>query len=176
MTFTEGDLQIDFRGAVHGRRLDSPGHGLSHCMKAVDFVVELPDHYLFVELKDPQNPRATARARKEFVGKLSSGELDQDLKYKYRDSFLYEWASRRANKPIDYLVLIALSTLDEAHLLIRTEALARNLPKNGPGNRPWLRRIVRACAVFNVESWNRKLPQYPINRVSVQGKNAGTAP
>lgn len=176
MTFTEGDLQIDFRGAVRGVRLDAPDHGLSHCMKAVDFVVELPDHYLFVELKDPQNPRATSQARSEFIGRLCSGELDQDLKYKYRDSFLYEWASRRADKPIDYLVLIALNTLDQAQLLTRTEALARNLPQIGPGGQPWPREIVRACGVFNLESWNRKLPRYPVNRVGTADRNAGVAP
>ena len=176
MTFTEGDLQLDFRGAVGGRRLDGPGHRLSHCMKAVDFVVELSDHYLFVELKDPQNPRATPQARNEFIGRLSSGELDQDLTYKYRDSFLYEWASRRANKPIDYLVLIALSTLDQGQLLIRTEALARNLPQHGPGGQPWPRRIVRACGVFNLESWNCKLPHYPVKRVGAGPRNPGATP
>ena len=106
-------------------------------MKAVDFVVELTDHYLFVEMKDPQHPRATPSSRTEFVGKLRSGGLDEDLKYKYRDSFLYEWASRRADKPIDYRVLIALNTLDEAQLLTRTEALARSLPQLGPHGRAW---------------------------------------
>ena len=133
MTFTEGDLQIDFAGAVGGGRFDGPRHRLSHCMKAVDFVVELPDRYLFVELKDPQNPRATPQDRTEFVRRLHSGGLDEDLKYKYRDSLLYEWASGRADKPIDYLVLVALDTLDGAQLLARTEALARSLPQHGPG-------------------------------------------
>ena len=96
MTFTEGDLQIDFRGAVGGRRLDGPGHGLSHCMKAVDFVVKLPDHYLFVELKDD--------------------------------------------------------------------------------GQAWPREIVCACGVFNLESWNRRLPRYPVSRVGTAGRNAGVAP
>jgi len=143
-------------------------------MKAVDFVVELSDHYLFVELKDPQHPRATPRSRTEFATKLRSGELDEDLKYKYRDSFLYEWASRRAEKPIDYRVLIALDTLDAAQLLARTDALARILPQRGPDGRPWSREIVRACGVFNLESWNRSLPDYPVNRVSTGARNTGT--
>ncbi len=51
MTFTEGDLRIDFSGATGGRKFDGPDHRLSHCMKAVDLVVELPDHYLFVEVE-----------------------------------------------------------------------------------------------------------------------------
>ena len=145
-------------------------------MKAVDFVVELTDHYLFVEMKDPQHTRATPSSRTEFVGKLRSGGLDEDLKYKYRDSFLYEWASRRADKPIDYRVLIALNTLDEAQLLTRTEALARSLPQLGPHGRAWPREIVRGCGVFNVESWNRRFPLHPVSRVSAADRDDGTAP
>ena len=164
MTLTEGNLQIDFRGAVDGRKFDGPDHGLDHCMKAVDFIVELPDHYLFVELKDPQHPRATPTSRAGFSRKLHSGELDEDLKHKYRDSFLYEWASRRAEKPIDYRVVIALDTLDEAHLLTRTESLMRALPQRGPNNRPWRREVVRACGIFNLASWNRQFPGHPARR------------
>ncbi len=176
MTFTEGDLRIDFSGATGGRKFDGPDHRLSHCMKAVDLVVELPDHYLFVELKDPQNPRATPLRRRDFAAELNSGELDADLKQKYRDSWLYEWASGRAEKPIDYLVLVALDTLDETQLLTRTEALARNPPQNGPDDQPWRRRIVRICAVVNLNSWNQRFPQHPVSRVSATDRNTGTVP
>ena len=70
-------------------------------MKAVDFIVELLDCYLFIEVKDPQAPQTPKPSRNEFLRRLKSGELDQDFKYKYRDSFLYEWASGRTNKPIE---------------------------------------------------------------------------
>lgn len=166
MTFTAGDLRIDFGGAIGGRRFDGPDHRLSHCMKAVDLIIKLPDCCLFVELKDPRHPRATPRSRTEFARRLRSGQLDEDLKRKYRDSLLYEWASGGADKPIDYLVLVALDTLDDAQLLIRTEALVRNLPQRGPDGRPWRREVVRTCAVLNVESWNRRFPGYPVSRVS----------
>ena len=44
MTLTEGALQITFNNAINGRKFDDQQqHRLSHCMKAVDFVVELPD-------------------------------------------------------------------------------------------------------------------------------------
>ena len=166
MIFTEGNLQIDIADAVGGRRFEDQ-HGLSHCMKAVDFVVELPDRYLFIELKDPQHPRATSESRDEFIEELLSGRLDEALKYKYRDSFLYEWGSGRADKPIDYLVLIALNTLDEAQLVTRTEALVRALPQRGPDGQTWQRDIVRGCGVFNLESWTRRFPDYPVGRIVV---------
>ena len=55
-TFTEGDLRVEFRNVVAARKFDGGDHGLSHCMQAVDFVVERSDSYLFVEFKDPQHP------------------------------------------------------------------------------------------------------------------------
>ena len=175
MTFTERTLQINIAGAISGRKFDGDDHGLT-CMKAVDFIVELEDSYLFIELKDPDDPDAAPERRQEFIENLRSGGLDEDLKYKYRDSFLYEWASGRADKPIDYFVLIALDTLDNAHLLRRKEALRRMLPQHGPGGQPWQREVVRTCGVFNLESWNRTLPHYPVNRVGTGPRHTGTTP
>ena len=54
----EGNLQITINNAIEARKFDDASHGLSHCMKAVDFFVELPDRYLFIEVKDPQAPQA----------------------------------------------------------------------------------------------------------------------
>ena len=96
----EGDLQITIGDAINARKFDDANHGLNNCMKAVDFIVELLDSYLFIEIKDPQAPQTPEQSRNEFLRRLRSGELDEDLKYKYRDSFLYEWASGRANKPV----------------------------------------------------------------------------
>ena len=162
---TEGNLQITINGAVSQRKFDDASHGLSHCMKAVDFVVELSDRYLFIEIKDPQNPHASPKNRNEFIKRFQSGELDEDLKYKYRDSFLYEWASQRADKPVYYLVLIALDTLSEPSLLARTEALKQKLPLQGPKTSPWPRPIANGCSVFNIASWNRRFPKYPVARL-----------
>ena len=47
-TFREGDLEFDFSDAIDGIKFDDATHCLSHCMKAVDFVVELDEKYLLV--------------------------------------------------------------------------------------------------------------------------------
>ena len=163
-TFTEGNLQLTIADAVQTRKFDdSATHGLTHCMKAVDFIVDLADRYLFIEFKDPQNPRAHARESIRFVADFLSGSIDTELMYKYRDSFLYEWAYGRAVKPVHYLVLVAIDTLTEADLLTRTEDLKRKLPIQGPGQQ-WIRPLVAGCAVFNIATWNRHLPDYPVAR------------
>ena len=165
-TEAEGDLQITIKDALDVRKFDGDSHGLSHCMKAVDFIVELPDRYLFIEFKDPQDPNAPTEAADAYLNRFAKGQFDNDFIYKYRDSFLYEWASGRADKAVDYLVLIALDSLDTGFLTQRTDALKRNLPVNAPNGQPWPRPIAKSCAVFNIETWNRLLPEYPIERRS----------
>lgn len=164
---TEGNLQITIPSNVVARKFDdSTSHGLTHCMKAVDFILELSDRFLFIEVKDPDDPASKQEKREEFISKFLAGGIDEDLKYKYRDTFLYEWASERVkvNKPIYYLVLVAIDTLTEADLLARTDDLKRKLPVQGPPSGQWKKRIVEDLAVFNISSWNKQLKGYPITR------------
>lgn len=164
---SERDLQISLPAGVTGRKFDDiKTHGLSHCMKAVDFIVELDDRILFIELKDPDDPNAAADGQRLFMEEYRSARLDNKLKAKYRDSFLYEWGSGRASKPIHYLVLIGASVLSEADLLARTDALRRQIPVLGPGNKSWKKPFVAGCAVMNIEAWNKALPKYPVSRLS----------
>ncbi len=169
-TITERDLQVSFDDASGGRKFDGDDHGLSHCMKAVDFIVEFDDRYLFIEFKDPQNPKAPEERGREFIEDLKSSRLDCELRYKYRDSFLYEWASGRADKPIHYIVVVAWDGLSPADLMTRADALKRLLPRKGPKSGSWSRPIVADCVVFNLDSWNRIFPRYPIIRLSSRSR------
>jgi hypothetical protein len=135
-------------------------------MKAVDFIVEEPDRVIFIEFKDPDHPYARDEHREAFLQELLSGERDDELVRKYRDSFIYRWAEELVEKPIFYYVLVAASRLDEAMLLVRKEELERKLPVNGPASGAWKRQIVAGCAVFNIETWNRHLKRYPVTRAN----------
>ena len=167
--FVEGAIHFLFANAVSQRKFDaegSAGHGLSRCMKAVDRIVEFEDRYLFIEVKDPQGDRLhTKEENEEFVDRFKSGKLDDEFKYKYRDSFLYEWASNRAEKPIYYYVLFADETLESALLSARNHALESQLPARGPGGAKWPRPFVHGCAVFNIASWNERFPDCPVTRL-----------
>ncbi len=161
--FTEDDLEITFRNVVLARKFDGGGHGLSHCMKAVDFVVELSDRYLFIEFKDPENPNIPAQYRTAAVQNVQGKEFDEELKYKFRDTFLYEWAAGRANKPVDYFVLIAVQ--DRPLLSRRLDVLERNLPQKFPASVAWTQPIVHRCGVFNIADWNTEFPDYQVSRL-----------
>ena len=164
----EGDLRIALPSSAKVSKFDDPAtHGLSHCMKAVDFVVELEDRTLFLEVKDPDDPRAGSRDRRRWAARFKSDGLDQDLVQKYRDSFLYQWALGRVQKPIHYWVLVGLEQLTDADLLSRADALRRKLPIDVPTSTGWVRFPVAACHVFNANSWNRSLPAgYRVSRVT----------
>lgn len=136
-------------------------------MKAVDFIIEFADHYSFIEVKDPDHTTSPS-VRAEYMGRLDGGEIDESLKYKYRDSFLYEWAAGRADKPVDYLVLIAMENLDQAQLIARQDELRRVLPADLPDDTPWKRAIVRSCGVFNITSWNETFPNSRVERASAR--------
>ncbi len=156
----ERELEFDFPAAVQARKFDHDDHGLSHCMKAVDFIVELADRYLFVEVKDPfttlSDPAAATnadKARKAFLNRLSSNRLPLELARKYRDSFLYRWAEGKLDKDVYYVVLLEIPSLDPAEYLAITERLKRVLPTN-PVPPSWSRPLVQGVAVMNMASWN----------------------
>ena len=129
------------------------------------FIVELDDRILFVEFKDPDGPTAIRPQPTQFINNFLSGKLDTDLQYKYRDSYLYELASGRANKPIYYFVLIGAEAISDAELLARTDALKRKLPVHSVNGKSWEKPFVAGCAVMNLLAWNKALP-YPASRVS----------
>ena len=163
----EGDIQISLPDNASFRRFDdSNSHGLSHCMKAVDYIIDLDDRIVFLEFKDPDHPKAKMKKRDAFFEELRSGKIDSDLKTKFRDSFLYEWAYGRTEKPIYFWVLIGADKLDSTQLLNRTEALKRQLPLNGPGGKPWKNVFVSGCMVMNLDSWNKQLVKFPATRLS----------
>ena len=168
-TLREGDLRLTLPDPVVGRTFDNPQHGLSHCgLKAVDWILELPGRIYFVEVKDPDDPEARRHKHgDDFVGELQAGKLTRKLAAKFRDTFLYEWACDRVDKPINYIVIVASKALDDPQLLHRAEDLKRMLPVGTPAG--WSRAIAHGCFVFNIAEWNEVFPDYPLSRHSAAG-------
>ncbi|MBN1591635.1 MAG: hypothetical protein JW941_00135 [Candidatus Coatesbacteria bacterium] len=165
--FREGDLEFDFRKATSSRRFDDESHGLTHCMCAVDFIVELPDRILFVEAKDPQNPSARPAAIQNFIGELESGSLIQKkLVPKCRDSYLYELSMGRLGKPVYYIVLVVLSALTKADLAHQSDLLNKYIPVEGPPENHWKDRFIQDSMIMDLEAWGKHFPRFPVRRLS----------
>ncbi len=144
---------------------DHGSHGINWLRK-VDFVVEEPSRYLFIELKDYENPGSSPQTQSNDRQRFFKGAIDQELCEKFVDSYFYETAAGRADKPVDYYILA--ETRSELRLLNkRSDALLRQLPRNGPmlasGLELWKRPFLRSLLVLNVEQWNHYLPDYPVS-------------
>jgi len=161
MILQEGMLQFDFVDAIDAFKFDEQArtlatyHGLSHCMKAVDFVVEYNDHYLFVEIKDPQDPN-------RYGSEQDKSALIKNLTTKFRDTFLYRWAEDKLDKPVRYQCLVEL---DNAQTLYLMNQLKNQLPTDKQPTR-WQRPLAHLCAVANRETWNITFPNIQVNRVT----------
>ncbi|MBH2042892.1 MAG: hypothetical protein I8H87_05000 [Comamonadaceae bacterium] len=140
-------------------------HGLSHAMKAVDLVVELPTDYLFIEIKDFHAAddydfkRALDTAQRD-ERQACFNHLREVLKHKFRDTWLYRWAEGKVDKPIRCLCLL---TLDNALLSVMGKELQRQLPVGSAGPR-WSGALVQSCVVLNLARWNANFPRWPVAR------------
>lgn len=170
-TCVEGDLEISFPTAWNVRRFDGPSHGFS-VMKAVDFIAESSDKIVFLEVKDPGRPSISESERMKLAEVYKSEQIDFDLKYKFRDSFLYEWACGRVRKPIHYWVLIALESLSRTQLGRRADALRPKLPVAAASPKDWNRNIAKDCTVFNMETWNSNASGCQVVRISTRNQPA----
>jgi len=162
MTFlAEEDLEFDFSDAMNAIRFDDAAlHGKS-TIKRVDFITEYEDRYIFLEVKDPDNP--TAANPQAFKEKLFSGNLIPDLAGKYRDSHWFHTLCDKAKKPIHYVVLLSMSALDPALLLNKQDELCRCLPMR---HREWSEPSVASCVVLNLEQYKRQFGTHTVRRKS----------
>ncbi|MGM0567540.1 MAG: hypothetical protein ACQESX_12340 [Bacteroidota bacterium] len=161
MILKEGSLEFNFSGAIDAFKFDEQDHssatyhGLSHCMKAVDFVVEYSDHYLFVEIKDPPDPA-------RYDTKQDKDILINNLVTKFRDTFLYRWAENKLDKRVYYQCLVEL---DNAQTLYLINQLKNKLPADKHPAR-WQCPLAHLCAVANQVTWNKTFSDIQITRAA----------
>jgi hypothetical protein len=132
-------------------------------MHRVDFVVELENEIIFVEIKDPENPNAKQRGLEKFYRKLEQGTLSDSFASKFIDSFFYRWAEDRLSKTIYYLSLV---TLDDGLLPNLSDEITQKLSPAGKISNRWQRHPVKNCQVFNIKTWNDNFPKWPAKRLS----------
>lgn len=168
MKLRERDIEIEFTNAIDGLVFDQmksgqPNyHGIGE-MHRVDFIVEFEDAIVFVEVKDPGNPKAQAKGLEKFYSELKNGKLSSTFANKFIDSFLYRWAEEKVHKPIYYLNLV---TLDAELLPNFSDEISKKIPPMGKDISRWKRQLAENCQVFNIETWNENFPKWPVTRLA----------
>jgi len=168
MKLEERGIEIEFTDALDAIIFDQMDrnhpnyHGISD-MHRVDFVVEFPLDIVFVELKDPANPRARPESIADFHREIQNGTLAHTLAEKFVDTFFYRWAEDKLSKHVHYLCLV---TLEHELLQSLSDDLARRLSPAGKVSSRWQRHPLRSCHIFNIQTWNQSFPKWPAKRLS----------
>ena len=136
-------------------------------MKGVDIVAEFEDAYIYVELKDYDDPSVydVARAINDDERKACQDAfkwLKNYLKYKFRDSHLYRFAEGKVDKPVHFICVL---TFDNALNSRTLNELKRELPV-GKKSRRWTQALAKSCQVVNLDKWNDVFPKWPANRIA----------
>jgi len=135
-------------------------------MKAVDIVAEFKDAYVYVELKDYDDPSVYDVLNATTDDEVSDRQknfkwLKNYLKYKFRDSYLYRYAEEKVEKDVHYICLL---TFDNALNSRMQKSLKRELPV-GKLSRRWIRELAKSCKVVNLDKWNENFPKWPAKRL-----------
>lgn len=172
MTVIEADgFEFDFTDAIDAFVFDETDktkptyHGAP--MKGVDIVAEFMEAYVYVELKDYDDPSIynviSASTEDEKISRQDHFKwLKNYLKYKFRDSYLYRHAEHKVEKPVHYVCLI---TFDNALNSRMQKSLKKELPVGKVSPR-WMQSIAKSCHVVNLVRWNENFPRWPVIRLA----------
>ena len=167
MKLRERDIEIEFTNAIDAMifdqmKTDQPDyHGIGE-MHRVDFVVEFDDAIVFIEVKDPANPKAQEKGLRKFQKELNDGTLSSTFAAKFTDSFFYRWAENKLSKTVHYLSLV---TLESEVLPNFSDEIAKKISPLGKSSSRWQRHPIQNCQVFNIETWNDNFPKWPVTRL-----------
>lgn len=149
---------IDFTDAINVFVFDEkdPNKSTFHGqpMKAVDVIAEFHDRDIFLEIKEylDKGDEIGSQAEKR-------NWLQDYLKYKYRDSFLYRYAEGKVDKPIHYICLLNFDNALNSHI---KKCLKRELPVEK--SKRWHKKIVESCQVVNLKKWEENFPNWTITK------------
>lgn len=125
--FKESGFQFDFTNSINVYKADEPNyHGLS----AVDFIIETPGEYLFVEVKNPDNKKASQEEKKRFLEEMKLPLYPLKMSTKFKDSLLKELASGKVfTKPIHYILLLEFSKFDAGQRRLLYQKINNFIPR-----------------------------------------------
>lgn len=158
---TENDLAFDFSIALNAINFDDDALHQPSTIKRVDFIAEYADKIVFLEVKDPDIPGAANP--EAFVNKLQSGQLIAELAAKYRDTHWFRQLSGHVDKPIYYVVLLAMESLEPALLLTKQDQLQRAIPIT---HQHWSAPCAQTCIILNLAKYQAYFGANTVRRLS----------
>lgn len=160
---TEGRLIFTFPCLTFEKADEPQTNGLG----GVDFVVELEDMFLFIEVKDIQNPKTPQSEIDRWKTKLNHSKDNPfliEVGGKFKDTIIRRWGREMTfDKPIYYIVLLEFDELDSRLKTKLTSDLAGQLPTSVNRIDGFVRNIkIRGREVLNISDWREKYSIFPI--------------
>lgn len=166
----EGDIVIDVTRAKNAWHFDSGEHQ-KICDKLhlsrIDIVIELTSHIVFLEVKDPEQPRAVEHGQDaEFHQRLTNGQIIKESCSKFRDTLYFQRASSALSKPIICVLLLVSERLGRPEVEKMTKSLSKQLPAANRKPDMWDAPPFDKCFVLDQYSWESEFEGFSVYRAS----------
>lgn len=167
LTLTEEKFEFDFPNAKalykfdERDRLSPTFHGVP--MKAVDVMAEFPNFQLWIEIKEFQLEEI--KAMREEGDQQKKGQnvhhkanLTNNLKHKFRDTFLYRFCENKLDTKVVY---VCLTNFDDALNGFYKKELQRHIPTGFASKKRWSKQLLdkSLLMVVNQDAWQRNLEE-----------------
>lgn len=166
----EGDIVIDVSRAQQAWHFDSGDHQ-KICdklqLKRIDMVIELQSHIVFLEVKDPEDPRAVEHGQDaKFHDRLTNGQIIKECCSKFRDTFYFQRARSALSKPIICVLLLVSERLGTPEVEKMTKSLSKQLPAASRKPDMWDAPPFDKCFVLDRYSWEKHFQGFSVSRAS----------
>ena len=164
LTLKEEKFEFDFPNAKALYKFDEKDslspifHGVP--MKAVDVMAEFPDFQLWIEVKEFQPSDIEAMKKegdqqKRGCNVHNKAHLTENLKYKFRDTFLFRYCENKLDRKVIY---VCLTNFDDALNGVYRRELQKQIP-TGKASKRWSKQLLKTDSLFvvNENSWHRNL-------------------
>lgn len=163
----EGNCCFDFSCCIAAYKVDMPTYS---GLLSVDFIVELEDKFLFIEVKNIDNPKTPAEERKEWIERLKiqkSNSFLFEMSVKFKDTILRKWANEESlDKPIWYIIVLQFAAIDAKSRIWLAENLSGHLPTCFTKKNGFKKTIkIKHWDILNVDDWKEKYPEFPLTEV-----------
>lgn len=124
--FEESGYKFSFLGVQRAIKADSVNYaGLSF----VDFIVETDSMVYFIEIKNPDNPKAPSKNRDEYLEKLKKSVFPNAVVKKFSDTLLAQLAMGYSfPKPVQYIFILEFSAFSSYERQILFDKVNNRLP------------------------------------------------
>lgn len=164
----EGEYLFDFTESLNAYKADSV---VRAGLKSVDFIVETENRFLFIEVKNIDNRRATDKEKAEWIEHLQDGgkEFLFHMGGKFKDTLLHNFAMENYfDKPIRYIIILQFDTFDSRQRGRLKENLHSVLPMKLKSDEYKRRVKIEKYDIIDIKEWNENTDysRFPITLIS----------